>query len=173
MTVSGRYDLCEVTSDMAFPQKSFLKRASNPVLPWTSGLRTIAGMSSWTKSFWNAGLTMMKTKIAEARADDKLAIFREQKSRIWFFKKCLAMSHCTSNIAYWTGFGIKNSNWDFASPKCKHSKDKIVVHIKQNMTFFIFYKSKLLHWTMYVTNYNSFETPIVGSKIRGYKLATS
>ena len=72
----------------------------------------------------------------------------------------------------WTGFGILDSNWDFASPKCKHSKDKIVVHMKQNMTFFIFYKSKLLHWTMYVTNYNSFETPIVGSKIRGYQVAT-
>ena len=38
--------------------------------------------------------------------------------------------------------------------------------------FFIFYKSKLLHWTMYVTNYNSFETPIVGNKIRGYQVAT-
>ena len=38
----------------------------------------------------------------------------------------------------WTGFGILNSNWDFASPKCKHSKDKIVVHMKQNMTFLSF-----------------------------------
>ena len=48
--VIGLYDLCEVISDIAFPQKSFEKDLYHGFFPFTSEFFNIAGISSCTMS---------------------------------------------------------------------------------------------------------------------------